>query len=505
MGNKNLLTTLAAMVQKIPNSVSGDGKNFVAILKKALGELVEEIKLLNTNSGQVANVTLAEINRLVDNVRFNDIRIAWSIESTEDYAKAEIWYKTAASEWQKDGEAEGQNNEYILQNVEKGQTYTIKVAAVNSNGVVSNLDDAPTAAIQIVGASYIPAAPTQFVLTWDNNGALWQWKADDDGNRIDFFELRLDENPGVWDNKCLGRTRELYSRANPGTRAGTAYLYVRNIFGEYSQPATHQFNKAKPAKPVAPVVTGVIDGVTIKMASLPQSCTGYKLHIIITKTDGTQTEGYFDSVNDEYTYSVVDGSISVRYAFVDTIGEGEWSDEVSAKVKDLIVDTDNIKPDAVTEQQIADGAVSTRKLQNSTITLTGKRAIAGGAALLNEEGLTIADTSGGAVQFNSAGASYKDAQGNVYMAARRILVGTASNGAKVKFAHAWGTVPVVLCSPRNMELSASSYNIVCKAKDVTTAGFTVECYSATIDGSVTSTGSVTFICIDTNSGYTIEI
>lgn len=83
MGNKNLLTTLAAMVQKIPNSVSGDGKNFVAILKKALGELVEEIKLLNTNSGQVANITLAEINRLVDNVRFNDIRVAWSIESTE--------------------------------------------------------------------------------------------------------------------------------------------------------------------------------------------------------------------------------------------------------------------------------------------------------------------------------------------------------------------------------------------------------------------------------------
>lgn len=505
MNINDLIAKLPTLKTNVPNSVSGDGKVFVRQLKECIGDIIAVLKTMNIAPTQASGIRLSEINRIIDNVRLNDIKVAWSIAGIEDYAKAEIWYKTGSGEWQKDGEAEGENNEYILQNVERGLTYTVKVAAVNSKGVVSDLDDAPTATIKIVGVSYVPATPTQFALTWDSNGALWQWKAEDDSTRIDFFELRLDQNPGIWDSKCLGRTRELYSRATPGTRAGTAYLYVRNIFGEYSQPATHQFNKAKPAKPAVPVVAGVIDGVTIKMASLPQSCTGYKLHIIITKTDGTQTEGYFDSVNDEYTYSVVDGSISVRYAFVDTIGEGEWSDEVSAKVKDLIVDTDNIKPDAVTEQQIADGAVSTRKLQNSTITLTGERAIAGGAALLNEEGLSITDTSGGAVQFNSAGASYKDAQGNVYMAARRILVGTASNGAKVKFAHAWGSVPVVLCSPCSMELSASSYNIVCKAKDITTAGFTVECYSATIDGSVTSTGSVTFICIDTNSDYTIEI
>jgi hypothetical protein len=504
MNIKDLIAKLPTLKTNVPNSVSGDGKVFVRQLKECIGDIIAVLKTMNIVPTQVSGIRLSEINRIIDNVRLNDIKVEWSVAGIEDYAKAEIWHKTGSGEWQKDGEAEGKSNEYILQNVERGLTYTVKVAAVNSKGVVSDLGGAPTATIKIVGVSYIPATPTQFTLTWDNNGALWQWKVDDDGSHIDFFELRLDGNPGVWDNKCLGRTRELYSRATPGTRAGTAYLYVRNIFGEYSQPATHQFNKAKPVKPAAPVVSGVIDGVTIKMASLPQSCTGYKLHIINTKTDGTQTEGYFDSVNDEYTYSVVDGSVSISYAFVDTIGEGEWSDVVNAKVKDLLVDTDNIKADAVAEPQIADGAVTTRKLQNGIITLNGERAIAGGAALLNEKGLTITDTSGGAVQFNSAGASYKDAQGNVYMAARRILVGTASNGAKVKFAHAWGSVPVVLCSPRSMELSASSYNIVCKAKDVTTEGFTVECYSAKIDGSATSTGSVTFICIDTNSDYTIE-
>lgn len=326
------------ILQLIPNSVSGDGKTFVAALKNYLAKygLVTDEKIdsaleeLTKKPNHVDSITLLELHAITDGVRSNNIQISWDVTPVNDYAKAEIWYTRATnSSWEKAGEASG--TQYVMQGATAGETYHIRVIAVNSKGVAADFDTAPIANITIKGSQYIPAPPTQFVLTWDEKGPLWQWLFEPN-EYIDFFELRLDQNPGVWNDKRLDSTRETWSRANPGVRSGTAYLYIRNIFGEYSEPAVHEFSKALPQKPTAPQLTSTIDGVRIKMQGLPLGATGYKIHI---KTkDSTETvEDDFYTVNSEYIYFFFIGHITVKYCFVDPLGDGEWSDTSEADCK----------------------------------------------------------------------------------------------------------------------------------------------------------------------------
>lgn len=494
---------LRNFLQLIPNSVSGDGKTFVATLKKMLDSLLKEIDKMSVNTEQVSNVSLSEVNRLVDNVRFNDIKVSWSIAGIEDYAKAAIWYRTDG-EWQKDGESEGDAHEYVIQGAETGEIYSVKVVAINSKGTASSIDDAPMATLEVTGDPYTPNAPTQFVLTWDSQGPLWQWLiTDNDDSRIDYFELRLDTDAGQWNANCLGRTRELFSRANPAIRAGTAYLYVKNVFGTYSAPAIHAFNKEKPAKPVAPIVTGVLDGVKITMAELPQACTGYKLHIKVTKGDGVE-EGYFDTINKEYTYSSLEGGIEVSYAFTDSIGTGEWSDTVLEDIKALRVDTENIMDSAVGTNQIKDGSVTANKLNNGNIELLGDRALIGGAVKLDKEGITASLADGGAININAAGLSYTDANQHQYLYPKRIMIGTANDGDKVKFTNPWSSAPIVICMPISIDI-VGDVKVMCGASDITSSGFTAICHTVSDTGVTVSTGIAKFICIDTSdTDYTIE-
>lgn len=365
------------ILQLIPNSVSGDGKTFVAALKNYLTKygLVTDEKIdsaleeLTKKPNHVDSITLLELHAITDGVRSNNIQVNWDVTPVEDYAKAEVWYKMGDdddSAWQKAGEASG--TMYVIQGATAGAMYYIRVIAVNSKGVAADFDTAPMANITIKGSQYIPAPPTQFVLTWDEQGPLWKWLFEDN-NYVDFFELRLDQNPGVWNDKRLDSTRETWSRANPDVRTGTAYLYIRNIFGEYSEPAVHQFNKAMPGKPEAPVLTSTLDGVRIKMSPLPQGYTGYKLHI--KTTDNTETaEGDFGTVNSEYIYFFFSGTISVKYCFTDTLGDGEWSNETAANVKDLVVEESNIAAGAITKEKIAANAVTAAAIAANAVTST---------------------------------------------------------------------------------------------------------------------------------------
>lgn len=326
------------LIQHIPNNVSGDGKPFVAALKKALIKYKEDLNKKiddNTSSagekpGHVSSVQLLELHSINDGVRINSIQVSWVKTTVTNYAKAEVWFRTATDKaWEKAGESSG--TQFVYSGATTGLTYYIKVVAVNTKGNTADFDTAPQASIKIQGSQYIPNPPTQFVLTWDEKGPLWKWLFEPN-EYIDFFELRLDQNPGVWNDKRLDSTRETWSRANPGVRSGTAYLYIRNIFGEYSEPAVHEFNKAMPQKPTAPQLTSTIDGVRIKMQGLPLGATGYKIHI---KTkDSTETvEDDFFTVNSEYIYFFFIGHITVKYCFVDPLGDGEWSDVSEADCK----------------------------------------------------------------------------------------------------------------------------------------------------------------------------
>ena len=326
------------LIQHIPNNVSGDGKPFVAALKKALIKYKEDLNKKiddNTSSagekpGHVSSVQLLELHSINDGVRINSIQVSWVKTTLTNYAKAEVWFRTATDKaWEKAGESSG--TQFVYSGATTGLTYYIKVVAVNTKGNTADFETAPQASIKIQGSQYIPNPPTQFVLTWDEKGPLWKWLFEPN-EYIDFFELRLDQNPGVWNDKRLDSTRETWSRANPGVRSGTAYLYIRNIFGEYSEPAVHEFSKALPQKPTAPQLTSTIDGVRIKMQGLPLGATGYKIHI---KTkDSTETvEDDFYTVNSEYIYFFFIGHITVKYCFVDPLGDGEWSNTSEADCK----------------------------------------------------------------------------------------------------------------------------------------------------------------------------
>lgn len=338
--NNNALdeAQIKQILTNIPNNVSGDGKVFVAALKNYLvksGLLTNKKIDDNTSSagekpGHVSSVQLLELHSINDGVRINSIQVSWVKTTVTNYAKAEVWFRTATDKaWEKAGESSG--TQFVYSGATTGLTYYIKVVAVNTKGNTADFDTAPQASIKIQGSQYIPNPPTQFVLTWDEKGPLWKWQFEPN-EYIDFFELRLDQNPGVWNDKRLDSTRETWSRANPGVRSGTAYLYIRNIFGEYSEPAVHEFSKALPQKPTAPQLTSTIDGVRIKMQGLPLGATGYKIHI---KTkDSTETvEDDFYTVNSEYIYFFFIGHITVKYCFVDPLGDGEWSDTSEADCK----------------------------------------------------------------------------------------------------------------------------------------------------------------------------
>lgn len=535
------------LLTNIPNNVNNDGKMFVAKLKeylKKLGLLTDQ-KISDNNDEltekptQVTNVALTEEHSVSDGSRVNTILVEWNKTSVENYAKAEVWYKVGDDgEWAKAGESVG--TQYRYNGATTGSTYYIKVVSVNAKGNSADFDEAPQASITIKGNQYIPSPPTQFVLTWDEEGPLWEWLFVDNGY-VDFFELRLDKNPGAWNDKRLDSTRETASRANPNVRSGTAYLYIRNIFGEYSEPAVHDFSKAMGSKPEAATLTATLDGVNIKLAGLPVGYTHYKLHI--TTTDSNETnDGYFTTDNSEYIYFFFSGTISVSYCFVDDIGKGEWSDAVTANVKDLIVNADNIAEGAVTTDKLAANAVTaakisanaitadkldagavtadkieagaitaeklaadsvtsdaiqagsvigdkiaansitTSKLASANIDLTGALTITGGNVKLSEEGLRLTNSDGSYTLFNQDGINYTDTSGVIYSQIKKMLMGTAYDGQYVKFAAAWPQAPQVMVSPTSLLVNSADYSqnnisIVCTATDITATGFKVNCYS----------------------------
>lgn len=537
---------ISKLLQLIPNNVSGDGKSFVAALKKALlsfeqdtdQKIEENNKALTEQPTQVTKLVLTEEHSVSDGSRVNTILVEWNKTSVDDYAKAEVWCKVGSNEWTKVGESTG--TQYRYEGAATSYTYYIKVVAVNSKGNTADFAEAPQMDITIKGNQYIPSAPTQFVLTWDKEGPLWEWLFEDNGY-VDFFELRLDKNPGVWNDKRLESTRETTSRVNPNVRSGTAYLYIRNVFGEYSEPAVHTFSKDMGGKPAVPVLTATLDGVNIKMAGLPIGYTHYKLHI--STVDGNEaSNGYFTTSNSEYIYFFFSGTITVSYCLVDDIGEGEWSDEVTANVKDLIVNADNIAEGAVTTDKLAANAVTaakisanaitadkidagavtadkvdagaitaeklaadsvtadalqagsvigdkiaansitTSKLASAKIDLTGALTITGGNVKLSEEGLRLTNSDGSYTLFNQDGINYTDTSGIIYSQIKKMLMGTAYDGQYVKFAAAWPQVPQVMVSPTSLLVNSADYSqnnisIVCTATDITTTGFKVNCYS----------------------------
>lgn len=542
MSDNNGIQTIVELLKNIPNSVDGDGKRFAAAIKKVLSmyglSTERQIEDMKPGSGieQVTGITLLEMNTTDGNgMPKNNIEVSFSNAAITDYASAQIWIASDESKIFKQIGTTG-GLKYVIENVNAGTTYFVRVVAVNSSGGSSNFEEAPQASIEIKGSILVPAIPKQFVLTWDDVGPLWEWLHDDNGY-VDFFELRLDGNAGVYSDKLLDRTRDFKSRANPNVRSGTAYLFVRNIFGTYSQPAVHQFGKALGAKPAAPVLSALLSGVNIKMEPLPVGYTNYKL--VVNGDD-------FNSKNSEFVYFLTSGTIAVSYCFVDDIGEGEYSDEVTADVKQLVgaadiaegavgekqiaadavsaakiqanaivadkidansitaakiqagaITADKIAVDSVTAEaiqagsiigeHISAGAVTAEKLAAETITLGGELKVVGGAVTLSGDGLKVAEGDGSYTLFDQKGITFYDENAKAYAMVKKQIMGTAMDGQRITFANPWKEVPKVVCTPIDLPSYVFTYDgfntlIQCFAYDIDNTGFNVRCRSVIAPG-----------------------
>ena len=320
------------IINKLPNSVGGDGRNYASAVKKALQTISESIVKSFEQFGEGAVAIVSDLAASewhttdANGMPRTDIVITFNTDDIEKYKHSQIWVKDSSdgSTWSQAGTT--QEGKFSIEDVRHGLTYTIKVVSVNVLGGSSNFEISPTVSITVQGGTIVPDAPSQVILTWNKNGALWEWTHNDDGY-IQFFELRLDDNAGVYDDKLLDRTPDRRSTAVPSMRSGTAYLYARNIFEQYSEPITYQFSKAAPAKPNKPTVTETLNGVQINMDVLPDGCNGYIVNI-----DGTE----YTTANSQYAFSKASGTVNIKYCFTDPIGRGEFSDVVSVAIQTQI-------------------------------------------------------------------------------------------------------------------------------------------------------------------------
>ena len=358
-------------IQKIPNSVSGDGRSFVAQLKKALlsfagnvsSGVSEAIENTSTAYGQATNITLLE-QHTTDDLGYpeNDVYVTWEQGTVTGYKGASVWYKAGTDgQYQYAGNANGVT--YTVKKLTAGTTYTIKVVAINKFGISCDFDAAPTADITVQGSSHLPTAPDQFTVTWEGGTPHWQWTAVNTQDYFDGYELRENTDAGKYKG-MLDSTSALTSDAVPSERSGTAYLFARSVFGTYGSPMTHQYELAQPAAPTAPTIENLFQGFNVHMASLPVNCTG--MEILATNTS-TNDEHSFYTENSVFQIGILEGNYDFKYRYYDCFGNGEWSEAVNADVT-KVVGSDWIQDGAVKAEKIATNAVNADKILAGAIT-----------------------------------------------------------------------------------------------------------------------------------------
>lgn len=462
------ITNMANAIDKIPNSISGDGSSFVAQLKNALADLRADVETLdegNTaqNCQSVSMVTLTQRKQGNDNY----IDVTWEKSGVYGYKEAFVFYRPINStKWQLSFVTEGVSG--VISNVSVGVKYAVKVVPHNIDG---GYDKTPqTYTIEIVSSMVAPEQVSQFVVTFDGGIGHWEWRYE--GNDYDFFELRTDDRAGVMNENLIARTSDKEVFAEPNKLFGTAYLYVRNNFGMYSSPVTHTYNISQEGLPPKPTVAKEVNGVGIYMTEN----IDYESYVVQVE------ENEYATSDNPFFYQRTSGIIKARYRWVDEDGNmSEWSNWSTINISGLIMGDD-----------ISANAIKASHLFAGNIDLSGKLAIVGGAVTLNENGLTCTDNNGDSVVFDDTGMHNVDANGNEFSAVKRLVIGEAFNGRRVTFAKPFRQSPLVICNakeldvPTNLEQSGN-IKLIANAIDISPEGFTMQCLTC-LDNGATGAG-----------------
>ena len=291
--------------------------------------------------------------QMADGVSRYDIVVSWDEPNMQSYLEGQVWYKTNhqqaanivikegvpadeigfSGEWTFAGS--GKNQVTIPQAV-VGDTYRICVCTKDEWGVATSPDTAPSVDILVAMKSTIPNVPDGFSLAFGELPvASWNEVTNTD---IVYYEIRLDNLPGVESDTLLARTNNLQTSLSLHDRSGTLYLFAKNALGKYSDAAVFTYNKPLPATPIAPILTARLGQIGIEVGEVPAGCTGTKYYINDTTI--------LTSPNNAITYQCEAGVYDVCASYTDYFGEGKKSVISSIAIK-MIIDKEWIGKESI--------------------------------------------------------------------------------------------------------------------------------------------------------------
>ena len=378
----------------LPSSILGDGRKFVSLLKNYLKGLQDDIteklgevtKIYNTVADtpetideQVHSITVEE-KAVNGNI---SLLVKWNSDNIKKYAGAVIdikigdFHTTLAGfsdqQWVKHYETT-KTNQYLVDNIELGQNYLIRVRGKDVYNAKSVEAKAPMVTHYVEPNTYVPKPPYEATVVFDKKGVYWSWKQYDQ-NEYMWTELRLDEHPGELHNR-LEVTTDLMSTEKPYAREGVAYLYNKGVGNSYSQPLKLPYAKAVPHAPANVTVTPTLEGLRIHFDKIPEDCYGANVYI---------NEEKFYTEDNTYNFVCAMGQYRIRVAYLDVFGEGESSTPVEKGTNeqippeavhitnktvfdDGVIVAKHIGDNAIVGTKIAEGAITTDKISANAIT-----------------------------------------------------------------------------------------------------------------------------------------
>ena len=357
----------------LPSSILGDGRKFVSLLKNYLKGLQDDI---NEKLGEVTKIynsvadTPDTIDEQVHSITVEEkavngnisLLVKWNSDNIKKYAGAVIdikigdFHTTLAGfttqQWVKHYETT-KTNQYLIDNIEPGQNYLIRVRGKNVYNAKSIEAKAPMIAHYVEPNKHVPRPPYEGTVVFDKRGAYWSWKQYDQ-NQYMWTELRLDEHPGNLFNR-LEVTTDLHSEVKPFGRTGTGYLYNRGVGNSYSAPFKIPYAKAVPGAPGNLTIKHVADGLYIKFDKIPEDCFGANLYINNEKIELKENE---------YTYICSTGTYVIKVAYVDIFGEGTMSSPKTVTVQEVI-DPEVYKNESLSYKRIADAQKKIQEVRSA--------------------------------------------------------------------------------------------------------------------------------------------
>ena len=271
------------------------------------------------------------------------IQVEWTPPDLGTYSCGQVWYKQNDSEkWQY---ADSGINSATIPNAVVGDTYLIAVCIQDIYGVAEDPDTARKTTITVQTRSETPNMPEGVSIIFEKDIKVsWNFVSNAD---VRYYEVRLDNLPGVTNSNFLGRTTSNNMIIKPLVRTGTIYVFAYGVNKTYSLPGTIEFNLPKPITPTIPDVrAGAINNFFVKVPEIPAGCYGMNVYV--------NDEKFFSESN-SYTYVGNAGIYSVSVSFIDALGEGDRSPEAMVTIK-ATIDGDLIEA----------GAISGEKLDSAT-------------------------------------------------------------------------------------------------------------------------------------------